>query len=186
MADIYEKLAQDDGLLETDKNVGFVFAADELRSITLWPDQVVEDYLSKTASIALQGGVEQDIIDAVLALQIRVTALEAKVAALDDRVTALEAQVDWLTPASVVTATGHATTGNEFVYCQNPRPEEIIVFLNATPRDGERAWITRGGYKVQINGNGNQINGEEFISMKRQNETRALEFNAVLSQWVIV
>jgi hypothetical protein len=172
MTDIYAKLLQDIDVLEFEKTTGYIFSADDLRNVSDWSSQVIEDYLAKTRNLAVAGQVSQDVIDAIFDLRTRGEALED--------------QVSWLTPISVVTDTDFTTSGNQFIYCANLRPNEITVTLNGNPRDTERVWITQGGYHVVISGNGRTINGDNTIKMNRQNQTRAIEYNLQLDNWVIV
>jgi len=172
MIDPYAQLLQDKQDLEYEKTAGYIFSADDLRMVTDWSEQVIEDYLTKTRNLGFLNSVDQDVIDAIFDLRTRVEALEDQIA--------------WLTPVSAVTSSNITLSGNVYLYCNNARPNAIIVTLNAIPRDAERVWITRGGYKVSISGNGKLINGESQINMMRTNETRALEFNGQLDQWVIV
>lgn len=172
MADIYAQLQRDAELIEIDARAGYIFSADDLQRITDWSPQVIEDYLTKTESIILIGGVDLDIIKAIEDLKTRVEDLEEK--------------VSWLTPASASINSDFTTSGNQFIFCTNQRPNLITVTLNATPLDAERVWITRGDYIVNINGNSRTINGSFEIKMQRKNETRAIEYNQSIDAWVVV
>ena len=170
--DIYQKLAEDAEAITVERGSGFIFGADDLKNISNWSDQLIIDYLTKTDNLVLLGTIEQDIIDAIDNLRIRVEALEEQVA--------------WLTPTSLVTSVNFTASGNQFIYCNNQRPSTITITLNAAPRDAERVWITQGGYHVIVSGNGRTINGDNIIKMNRQNQTRAIEYNLQLDEWVIV
>ena len=121
------------------------------------------------------GEAIEDILLAIIEIELRLDIAEI-------RLDLLEARVTYLEGSTVVTAIDVTAEGNQLIICT----DALTVTMNAEPLDKDVVEVKATNGKVIINGNGNTIDGESTITIRRNNTGLSMEFSTTADAWFII
>jgi len=98
------------------------------------------------------------------------------------RLDELEARLDYLEGTTVVTAVGHTAEGNQTVICT----DSLTVTLALEPLDRDLVVIKATNGNVTISGNGNNIDGNSSVIIRRNFTGLDMEYSSEADAWFIV
>jgi hypothetical protein len=146
-----------------------------------WPSALIRDYIAFKRNVFIAAETSAETSDRLDAIEIRLGLIEAAIVALDLRLTYLEGSI-------VVTAIDVAASGNTTIICT----DSLTVTLAATPLDKDLVSIKAiNGDKIIINGNGNTIEGDDTLTIRRNKKSTVktgltMRYSASLNTWVLI
>ena len=131
---------------------GLVLSAIEIKSLTGWPDAMVEDYLNILDNlISLAEAIDENDTDNV----------DISNSILSSALLPLKYQ-----PTSDTVSADYSTAGDQILLCSNS--DRVTVTLSDTPDDFEFVKVKRTNGEIVIDGNGKQIDGADTVTIKRR------------------
>lgn len=98
------------------------------------------------------------------------------------RLDEIEARLDYLEGSTIVTAIDHTTEGNQTVICT----ASLTVTLALDPLDRDLVVIKATNGNVTINGNGNNIDGDNTVIIRRNFTGLDMQYSLEADAWFIV
>lgn len=102
--------------------------------------------------------------------------------AIEIRLNLVEARVSYLEGTMVVTAVNVTVSGNTTIICTSA----LTVTLASAPLDKDLVKVKQTNGNVTINGNGNNIDGDSSVIMRRNFTGLDLVFSSTADAWFIV
>lgn len=133
-----------------------------------WGEPAIEDYMAR-----LRDSVR--VAEATNELEGRVADLELRLDLLEDRVTYLEG-------TTVVTAIDVMAEGNQVIICTGA----LTVTMALTPLDKDVVEVKATNGNVIIDGNGNTIDGDSSVTIRRDNVGLSMEYSVAADAWFII
>ena len=133
-----------------------------------WPSSLIRDYIAFKRNVFISaeiiGGMEErlDIIEAALII--------------------LAARIAYLEGSIVVTAVNVTASGNTTIICT----DALTVTMNSTPLDKDLVKVKARNGNVTIDGNGNNIDADSSVIIRRNFTGLDMVYSSVLSAWSIV
>jgi len=124
------------------------------------------------------GGGKDQVSDIVIDLD----QINDRLDLIESRLDLVEARVTYLEGSIVVTAVNVTASGNTTIICT----DALTVTLNTNPLDKDLVKVKQTNGNVTIDGNGNNIDGDSSVIMRRNFTGLDLVFSSSADAWFIV
>ena len=121
-----------------------------------WPSSLVRDYIAFKRNVFITAETVGNIDDRLDAIELRLDLVEARLDLVEARVTYLEGSI-------VVTAIDVTAVGNTTIICT----DALTVTMAASPLEKDVVKVKATNGNVTISGNGNTIDGETSVIIRR-------------------
>lgn len=125
----------------------------------------------------LLGVNQNEFIDSIAAIELRLDAIEL-------RLDLVEARVTYLEGLTVVTAIDHTVvntvTGIQTIICTAALTVDLIL----APNDRDKVIVISQGFQIVIDGNGKTVNGETTVTLRAGFEIGLqMQYSSALDAW---
>ena len=152
------------------------------------PDKLLQDDELRTFFITMQEDLYRLWLrsgggtDEVSEIAIDLDTINDRLDAIKLRLDSLEARVTYLEGTIVVTAVNVTAAGNTTIICT----AAVTVTLAAEPLNKDLVKVKQTNGNVTIDGNGNNIDGDSSVTMRRNFTGLDMVYSSVLGAWSIV
>ena len=140
-----------------------------------WPSALIRDYISFKRNVFITASETGDNGDRLDAIELRLDLIEAALIIINARLTYLEGTM-------VVTAVNVTASGNTTIICT----DSLTVTMALNPLDKDLVKVKQTNGNVTIDGNGNNIDGDSSVIMRRNFTGLDMVYSSTADAWFIV